>query len=147
MINKFKKFMQPHSLPKCISVAILCLRLVAGLAFVFHGWGKMQNPMGWMGPDAAVPGFLQFLAAFSEFGGGIAWIIGLLTPLASLGMFFTMLVATALHMFVLKDPFVSSGPGGSSYELALLYLTISFVLMTLGAGKISLDANVFGEKK
>ncbi|HSN54816.1 MAG TPA: DoxX family membrane protein, partial [Candidatus Sulfomarinibacteraceae bacterium] len=48
--------------------ALLLLRLVAGLAFMFHGWGKIQNPFGWMGPDGFAPGFLQGLAALSEFG-------------------------------------------------------------------------------
>ena len=36
---------------------------VAGLAFALHGWSKIQNPMGWMGPDAFAPGFMQALAA------------------------------------------------------------------------------------
>ena len=30
------------------SIAVLLLRLVAGVAFLFHGWGKIQNPMHWM---------------------------------------------------------------------------------------------------
>lgn len=42
----------------CISFALLFLRLIAGTAFIMHGWGKIQNPMAWMGPDAPVPGFL-----------------------------------------------------------------------------------------
>ena len=65
-----------------MDVVLLLIRLVMGYAFILHGWGKIQNPMGWMGPDATVPGVLQLLAAVSEFGGGIALIIGLLTRLA-----------------------------------------------------------------
>src|SRR6185312_3468650 len=101
-----KCFQRPE-LPKCASAALLLLRLIAGVAFVFHGWGKMQAPMSWMGPDAPIPGFLQLLAAIAEFGGGIAWILGLLTPLASLGITITMLVATYMMMIVMKAPFVS----------------------------------------
>ena len=48
------------------------VRLVAGTAFVLHGWPKIQNPTGWMGPDAPVPGALQAAAAVAEFGGGVA---------------------------------------------------------------------------
>lgn len=130
----------------CFSTAILILRVVAGVAFIYHGWGKIQNPLAWMGPDSPVPGFLQLLAALSEFGGGIAWIVGLLTPLASLGMGITMAVAVYMHMIVMQDPFVSL-TGGRSYELALVYFVISVVLLILGPGKFSLDRIIFGQKK
>lgn len=124
------------------NVTLLTIRVIAGLAMAMHGWGKIQNPFAWMGPDSPVPGFFQLLAAVSEFGGGIAWILGLLFPLASLGLTFTMLVATAFHMFVLGDPFVSQGTGGS-YELALVYLTISMLFMAHGPGDYSVDKAVF----
>lgn len=126
------------------SVALLILRVVVGLAFILHGYGKIQNPMAWMGPDSPIPGIFQFLAAFSEFAGGIALIIGLLTPLASLGMASTMVVATAFHALVQKDPFVSKG--GPSYELALVYLCILLVIIAVGPGKLSLDAKIFRKK-
>jgi putative oxidoreductase len=54
------------------SAGLLVLRVVAGLAFMHHGWGKIQSPMSWMGPEASVPGALQALAAISEFCGGAA---------------------------------------------------------------------------
>lgn len=126
------------------SLALLLLRVVVGLAFMLHGWGKIQSPMDWMGPEAPVPGVLQLLAAVSEFGGGLAWILGLLFPLASLGIFVTMAVATSMHAFVKGDPFVSMG--GPSYELALVYLTIAFLFLMIGPGKFSLDAMIFGKK-
>jgi uncharacterized membrane protein YphA (DoxX/SURF4 family) len=69
---------QPLSTSARVSAGLLLLRLVAGLGFVFHGYGKIQNPFGWMGPDAATPGIFQALAAVSEFGGGIAWMLGVL---------------------------------------------------------------------
>lgn len=122
------------------SLALLGLRLVGGSAFMLHGWGKIQDPFGWMGPDSSMPGLLQALAAVSEFGGGLAWVIGLLTPLASFGLMCTMAVASFTHISR-GDPFV--GRGGS-YELALLYFAISIVFMIMGAGKISLDAKISG---
>ena len=127
------------------SAALVLLRLVAGTAMILHGWGKIQSPMSWMGPDASVPGIFQFLAALAEFGGGIAWIIGLVMPLASFGMLCTMVVATYMHAVINGDPFV--GKGGPSYELALLYLVISVVFIAVGPGKFSADAKVFGERK
>jgi putative oxidoreductase len=127
-------------------VALLLLRLVAGLAFMFHGWGKIQHPFSWMGPEAPIPGFLQGLAALSEFGGGLAWVLGLLTPLASLGIAITMAVAFSFHAFQRGDPFVASGPGSPSYELAAIYLCIALALIALGPGRFSLDRAVFGRR-
>lgn len=126
------------------SLGLLLLRFVAGLAFMYHGWGKIQNPLTWMGPDT--PAFLQLLAATSEFVGGFAWIIGLLTPLASFGMTCTMAVATWFHAIKLGDPFVASEKGQGAYELAALYLCISLLLLLAGPGRFSLDRAIFGEK-
>ncbi len=142
---KCKSCFKVLALPSCASTALLILRLVAGAAFILHGWGKMQSPFSWMPPEAPVPGFLQFLAAFSEFGGGIAWVLGLLTPLASLGLAITMAVATSMHAFVMHDPFVSS-TGGSTFELPLCYFTVALVLWMVGPGKFSLDAKIFGNR-
>lgn len=125
-------------------VALLILRVVAGLAFMFHGWGKIQNPFGWMGEDAFAPGFLQALAALSEFGGGLAWILGLVVPLASLGILCTMAVAAFLHAVMLGDPFVASGPGQGSYELASVYFCMALLFIATGPGRISLDRKLFG---
>ena len=135
---------KPASQSTKASTALLILRLVAGAAMMIHGWGKIQNPMAWMGPESPVPGVLQLLAAVSEFGGGLAWILGLLTHLASLGVFFTMIVATYMHAMVFGDPFVSKGAG--SYELAALYAAISLVFMFVGPGKFAADKFIFGEK-
>ena len=144
-MNKLKAWFLVPTLSNKASLALLILRLIAGAAMAQHGWGKMQQPFSWM-PLSPIPGFFQFLAAFSEFGGGIAWIVGALVPLASLGMAITMLVAASFHAFVMGDPMVSKG-GGSSYELAIIYLAISLVFMFVGPGKFSLDAKTFGEKK
>ncbi|GBC97928.1 hypothetical protein HRbin17_00423 [bacterium HR17] len=120
------------------AVALLVLRVVAGLAFLHHGWGKIQNPFGWMGPNAPFPSLLQALAAISEFCGGLAWILGLLTPLASLGILATMTVAIWTHLSK-GDPFVGL-PGQPAYELAAVYWTVALLLLLAGPGQFSLDA-------
>ncbi len=125
--------------------ALLLLRSVAGLAFMFHGWRKIQNPFSWMGPDGFAPGIFQALAAISEFGGGLAWILGLLIPLASLGIACTMAVAFVVHAFMRGDPFVAMG-GGPSYELAALFFCIALLLMAVGPGRFSLDRKIFGRR-
>lgn len=126
-----------------LDYALLFVRLVVGLAFMYHGWGKTQNPMGWMGPDAQVPGFLQALAAIAEFGGGLAFIIGLLTRLAAFGLACTMLVAVITHKFIMGDPFVNL-TGGGAYEIAAVYFTISLLFLIDGPGRFSLDRKIFG---
>jgi putative oxidoreductase len=136
------KFLYYSHLDAKGSLAMFLMRLVAGTAFIIHGWSKVQNPFAWLGPEAPIPGFFQALAAISEFGGGIAWIVGLLTPLASLGMFFTMSVAVFFHASK-GDPFV--GHGGS-FEPALGYAAISFLILMVGPGRISLDRVLFGSK-
>jgi len=125
------------------SVALTLLRVVTGAAFMIHGWGKIQNPFGWMGEDAFAPGIFQALAALSEFGGGAAWIVGALTPLASLGILCTMTVAFCMHTFMRGDPFVATG-GGASSELAAVYFCVALVLILVGPGKFSVDRAVFG---
>ncbi len=146
--TSLKHFLQPipHSIPS--SAALFIIRLIAGAAFVLHGWGKIQTPFGWLPPEApiSIHPFFQFLAAISEFGGGIGWILGLLTPVASLGIGCTMTVAVYLHSMVFKDPFVNM-TGGSSYEPALVYLGVALVFLVLGPGKYSLDRMIFGERK
>ena len=93
------------------ATGLLVLRIVSGLAFVFHGWGKIQNPTGWMGPDAGVPGIFQARAAISEFVGGLAWILGALTPLFSLGLLCTMAVATSIPSTSVKATTCASTRG------------------------------------
>ena len=128
-------------------LALLVVRLVIGLAFVIHGWPKIQNPMGWMNAmgGASVPSFLQALAAFAEFGGGIALILGLLTPIAAFGLVCQMIGAFLLVHFPQGHPFVSQS--GPSYELALVYLAMAIMLIALGPGKWSIDALLFSRRR
>ncbi|HET9888516.1 MAG TPA: DoxX family protein, partial [bacterium] len=83
-----------------VHAALFFVRAVAGTAYMHHGWSKIQNPFGWMGLEATMPPVLQSLAAVSEFGGGLCWILGFLTPIASLGIFCTMVVAVYTHAIV-----------------------------------------------
>jgi putative oxidoreductase len=127
-----------------IDTVLFLLRLVVGCAFLQHGWPLMQHPTAW-GNEAHIPALLQVLAALSEFGGALSWIVGLLTRLSALGIFITMAVAVSMHMFVFGDPFVHP-TGGRSYEPAAVYLLVSLLLVVAGPGRISLDRILFGKK-
>lgn len=122
-------------------LALLLLRLVAGAAFIQHGWPKFQHAFTWMGPEATVPAVFQGLAAFSEFVGGMALVAGLLTRPAAFGIWCTMTFAAFFVHMAHGDPFVSA-KGGPSYELALVYWTIMMALMLRGPGLFSMDGQI-----
>jgi len=126
------------------AAGLLLLRVAAGAALMTHGWDKIQHPFSWMPPAAGIPPFLQFLAAFSEFFGGLAFVVGLLTPLAALGVICTMFVAAFVALG--KAPFIASGAGASK-EPALTYLFISLLFFFAGPGVYSLDHFLFGRKR
>ncbi len=125
---------------------LLALRLVMGLAFVLHGYSKIQHPFGWMGPNAPVAGILQAAAALAEFGGGLALIIGFVTPLAALGQLITMAVALTTVLLPAHMPFVGD-PGKPSYEIALVYFAAALLFLLVGPGTLSIDALLFGRQK
>jgi putative oxidoreductase len=127
------------------AVGLLLLRLVTGFAFILHGWPKIQNPTGWMGPEAPVPGAVQLLPAIAEFGGGIVLMLGLLTPIAALGIAITMIAAIVMAHLSQGHPFVD--PKGPSWELAASYLVDSIVLLLLGPGRFSIDALLFDRRR
>ena len=143
-MNTLRSFLMPPVVEGRGAVGLLLLRLVAGAAFLLHGSGKIQSPFSWMPPEAPIPGVLQALAAVAEFfGGGLGWIVGFLTPIASLGVLATMTVAILFHVGQ-GHPFV--GAGGPSFELALVYWVVALLLILLGPGRFSLDAQLFGNR-
>ena len=130
--------------PVALDAVLLLIRLVTGFAFMHHGWGKIQHPMNWMGEGSSYPGIFQALSAVAEFIGGSALVLGFLTRIAAFGIVCNMLVALHVHIFVKGDPFVNV-KGGSSYELALVFLVIAILFLIMGPGRYSLDRLVFGK--
>jgi putative oxidoreductase len=126
---------------------LLVLRIVTGAAFIMHGWGKLKaGPLHWMDqfPDAPT-GPVQALAVVAEVGGGIALILGFLTPLAALLIAGTMVVALAKVHLPHGHPFVTVG--GPSFEPAAGYLAQMILFLFVGPGTLSLDYCLFGKKK
>lgn len=138
MINKiFGPFV-----PGRAAFGMLAVRIVFGIGLVEHGWGKIQHPFGWMPPAAGVPGWLQSLAAISEFFGGLAMIVGLLTPLAMFGILCTMGYAMLHVHFPKGQPYINP-MGGPSYEAAAHYFIVALGLLIGGPGVLSVDAYLF----
>jgi putative oxidoreductase len=144
--------LHPYPCPARISssLGLLVVRLVAGAALMFHGWPKIQDPLGWMGSER-YPGWLQAASAIAEFGGGIAFILGLLTPLFSLVLLGNMATAMYEVHYLSGDYFVYVNEPGklyvASWELAALYASISLLLLLAGPGRLSVDACLFGKRQ
>lgn len=124
------------------AVGLLLVRLVTGAAFIIHGWAKIQNPFAWSNPERGIPAPFQACAAVAEFGGGIALILGLLTPIAALGIASTMIVAIGIDHLPKGHVFVSRS-NNPSFELPAVYLANVLMLFLVGPGTLSLDALLF----
>ena len=129
------------------------------LLIIFFAHGS-QKLLGWFGgsgwsgtiqffEQSGVPPFLAGLLIITEFFGGIAIILGFFTRLAALGLTIAMLVAIfKVHLpngFFLNWFNVPNMGHGIEYSLALIGLSLS--LLVWGAGNLSVDQMVGGEKK
>ena len=123
-------------------LAILILRLWVGAMFIWHGYGKLFGGMeqfsGWLGQlGVPLPVLFGYLAALSEFVGGILLILGLFYRIAAFFILIVMIVAlTTAHV---GDPLSKT-----EKPLTFAVTMISFILF--GAGKYSLDAVLFRSK-
>ncbi|MEM1327088.1 MAG: DoxX family protein [Bacteroidota bacterium] len=127
-----------------LDLSLLLLRITfGGLMLVNHGWGKMLKLFGdetIQFPDPIGVGEVPSLAlaVFSEVLCAGLIVLGLLTRLATIPLIITMVIAAfVVHI---GDPF-------PKMEGALTYLIPYIVLLLMGAGRYSLDAQLFNNKK
>lgn len=127
---------------------LLMLRIGMGSMMMYHGapkilggaagWAKVGAAMKFVGITFA-PEFWGFMAASSEFFGGLLIILGLATRLACAMVTVTMGVAVAMKL----------GTGGGLFgasqalENGIVYLS----LLISGPGKYSLDEKWFSEQR
>ena len=121
-------------------IGLLVLRIGIGLMFILHGapklfggvekWEKLGMAMATLGIGFA-PVFWGFMAAVSEFFGGICLILGFVFRPACILLTITMLVAAISHLSR------GDGLGGASHAIELGIVFLSLIL--IGAGRYSLD--------
>ena len=133
------------------AIGLLIFRLLYGLGIALHGYQKVISPggiFGWAdeGLHFYIPPLFQGLATLAELGGGLALMVGLLTPLASLGILFTMGVAIVkFHWGVNHAHYIAVTPG-PDYEPAAHYFIFALGFLFSGPGSVSLDALIFGRR-
>ncbi len=134
--------------------ATLPLRLIAGLAMIYHGLPKFTGPTreGFVGMlqglGLPAPDFLALLVAVIEVAGGLLLLVGALTRVAAIGLIAVQVVAlVAVHLphgfnFMNIRGMGPEGPilGMPGYEVNLIYLAILAALFIGGPGAVSVDA-------
>jgi putative oxidoreductase len=128
------------------------LRLIVGYGFMAHGYAKLAR-----GPDSFTrilealgmpePGLLAWATIWIELIGGLAVLLGVFIPLASLPMAAVLLVAIfTVHLpngfsSIKLQAVDAAGAhfGQPGYETDLLYLAALLALVLAGSGPLSLD--------
>jgi len=122
---------------------LVILRVGMGIMFILHGYPKLfggtavwvdigAKGMGSFSPEQYYV-FWGFLAAISEFGGGLLLIPGLFFRVALTFLFLTMVFATGFHVIT------GQGSPYHAMEAGILF----FSLLWIGPGKYSLDTKLF----
>ena len=130
-----------------LSLGLLVLRLVVGLTLAAHGAQKVFGWWGGPGIKAWTEGVAKlrirpavcfaWLAALAELGGGLLLALGFLSPLGSLAIIGTMLVAIATVHW--PNGFWSAKRG---YEFNLTLIAAVVAIGLAGPGTYSVDQAV-----
>ena len=111
--------------------ALLVMRLVLGAIMIAHGyhkvWGGFHHHMDFVG-SLGIPKWMAYLSAGTEFFGGIAIVLGLVTRFFAAAFIIEMAVA------IWKVHFKNGLMGNGGYEFPLALATIAFGLMCFGGG-------------
>jgi len=126
------------------AIGLLILRLGIGLIIAAHGAQKLFGVWGGPGMEKWTQSVQRlrirpaqpwaWVAALSEFGGGLLLALGLLSPLGSLALMGAMLVAIAT-VHLPKGFWVSKG----GFEFNLSLIAGAAALAFTGTGSYSLD--------
>lgn len=113
------------------SIALLLLRLLVMIVFVWSGWGHAKDPVasgkdiGFSPPFARLLGIVELLA-------GLGVGFGVLTRLSALGLMIVMLGAMHRKIFVWKSGFWGKDSHGWHYDL--IFFAINLLILGTAGG-------------
>lgn len=117
-----------------VSIALLILRLYAGIAMITHGYPKLINYSDKAGNFPDPFGFGSevslILTIFAEFFCSLFLVFGFLSRLVLIPLIITL--ATIIFVIHSDDAF-------GKIELPLFYLVSYIILYIIGVGKFSVD--------
>ncbi|MDB6058309.1 MAG: hypothetical protein JWO95_2153 [Verrucomicrobiales bacterium] len=131
-------------------------RITLGLVMFPHG---AQKVLGWFGGygfsgtmnfftgQMHVPALFAFLAIAAEFAGSLGLITGFLSRIAAFGIAMNMIVAVV--MVHGANGFFMNWFGnqkGEGFEYHILAIGLALIVMIVGAGRLSIDRALSGEK-
>ena len=124
-------------------IADTLVRLVVGIMFLMHVWGKFKVGAAAVGANIMAKNGLEpglafaYAAMFLETVGGICIIIGLFTR------FFAAALAIEMGLALLFVHFAKGyAAGGGGYEYVLLIGAVMFAIAIRGGGPYSVDAKI-----
>jgi putative oxidoreductase len=136
-------------------IAMTLNRIAVGAFFMLSGYHKLFNAERHRsfvdelkGLGVHILGFNQWWVPFVEFSAGGAVVIGLLAPLAALGLLFLILVAIATsgrqRIELFKPIDQADRIDDWLYLPETLYAFMLIMVVSAGAGPYSLDALIVG---
>ena len=126
-----------------INLALLVLRCGIGAVMLAHGinhifgGGKIAGTGRWFASLGMRPGIVHaWLASLTEVAGGVALVLGLLTPLGGAAVVGVMLVALITNhrgngFFIFRP--------GEGWEYVMTLAIVGFAIAVVGPGEWSLD--------
>ena len=127
-------------------LALLLLRIGVGAVFMDNGypkfWGRRLEHIDEFVHVAHLPAYFVYIAGALELGGGALLVVGLFTRVLGLLLAGEMAVALWRDEKIFQNPLALD-----RYGMALVLGVGAFALATFGAGSISLDCLLFGERK
>jgi putative oxidoreductase len=126
--------------------ALTVLRVLVGITYLLMGLPKLANIGGFTGfvSNIGFPlaGFFAVVIVALEVGGGLLMIAGFATRWLSILYIIEMTVTTLLVKLPRMGFIAPQGQPGVGAQLDLLLLAAAIVLLTHGAGQLSVERNV-----
>ena len=116
-------------------LGLLLIRFGIGVAFIYHGWQKVENIPGTINFffTLGLPAIMAYVIAGIECLGGIAMILGIAVRVFGILLAFDMIGA-----YILVSSKMISMRGFGAFELEFVLMTIALGVAFAGAGSYAL---------